>query len=229
MGKERFDNALQLLGPPLAERTKERRPDRRGQLREQVVFRHSIANEKGAVPASVTRDPDVRAMLAELALIEAVAQAKAAGRRNPRAIARWIIADPFMSRRIADWIDIETPLAKESRGTRRIVVTPGVASPKAAGRKIRAFVRTPDPSCPGTPNERPRQAAGCTHAARVLRPQGRYSVPQRCMATRQNPHNRAHLSGTRWNGITPQGGLLTGGLLVRVQPGESGTPCKAAR
>ncbi len=31
---ERFDNALQLLGPPLAERTKERRPDRRGHLRE---------------------------------------------------------------------------------------------------------------------------------------------------------------------------------------------------
>jgi len=113
MGKERFDNALQLLGgPPLAERTKERRPDRRGHLREQVVFRHSIANENGAVPASVTRDPDVRAMLAELALIEAVAQAKAAGRRNPRAIARWIIADPSMSKRVADWIDLETPLAK---------------------------------------------------------------------------------------------------------------------
>ncbi len=123
------------------------------------------------MPASVTRDPDVRAMLAELALIEAVAQAKAAGRRNPRAIARWIIADPFMSRRIADWIDIETPLAKESRGTRRIVVTPGVASPKAAGRKIRAFVRTLTYPAQGPPmSDLDRQRAARTlHAFCVRR------------------------------------------------------------
>ena len=47
--------------------------------------------------------------------------------------------------------------------------------------------------------------------------------------THRKPHNRAPFSGTGRNRVTSQGGLLTGGLLVRVQPGELRSSCKAAR
>jgi hypothetical protein len=52
----------------------------------------------------------VRGLLAELALIEALAKAKAAGRRRPRAIARWILANPFLAPKVAQWVDLEGAL-----------------------------------------------------------------------------------------------------------------------
>jgi hypothetical protein len=113
MGKQRFDEAVRLFGAPFVERTKERRMDSRGHTREQVVFRHSIADEGGRVPARASRDPADRESLAELELIAVVAQAKAAGRRNPDAVARWILAQPGMfANQLAQWIDLETPLTE---------------------------------------------------------------------------------------------------------------------
>jgi hypothetical protein len=112
MGKQRFDEAVRLLEAPFVERTKERRTDSRGHAREQVVFRHSIADESGRIPARASRNPADRASLAELDLIAVVAQAKAAGRKNPDAVARWILAQPGMyASQLAQWIDLETPLA----------------------------------------------------------------------------------------------------------------------
>lgn len=109
MGKDRFEQAVRIL----AERqrvacTGEPRHDRRGHLRAQVVLRHMAAEPAGTVPARVSRDPAVRQALDELALIEAVARAKEAGRRKPRAIARWILAQPFTN--VSRWIDVEGPL-----------------------------------------------------------------------------------------------------------------------
>jgi hypothetical protein len=90
--------------PPIM-RSDEPRSDRRGQLRPQVVFRHVAADPAGTAPALVSRDTAVQRALDERALIEAVGQAKAAGRQKPRAIARWILAQPFTD--ASRWVDVE--------------------------------------------------------------------------------------------------------------------------
>jgi hypothetical protein len=111
MGKETFRDALDLLADrPEVDRTEEPRLNRAGRTQVQVVFRHINPQPSGFVPADVSRDPAVRDVLSDLGLIEAVAKAKAAGRRNPRAIARWILSSPTDASRLAEWIDLEGAL-----------------------------------------------------------------------------------------------------------------------
>jgi hypothetical protein len=58
MGEKRFVEALGLFrASRFVDETKERRPDRRGNDREQVVFRHRAPNPHGVAPARVSRDP----------------------------------------------------------------------------------------------------------------------------------------------------------------------------
>jgi hypothetical protein len=115
IGNQAFADAIAVVRrSELVEESKERRPDKRGHDREQVVFRSTLLNEEGSVPARLSRDPDVQELLAELALMEAISGARGAGRRQPRAIARWILAQPLLSvSDLSEWIDLETPLAEK--------------------------------------------------------------------------------------------------------------------
>jgi len=89
--------------------------------RHKVVYRHIDAQPSGFVPNRVSRDPAVRGILAEISLIEAVQQAKAARRRKPRAIARWILKDPFWTGRVFERVDVEELLAARIEELERVL------------------------------------------------------------------------------------------------------------
>ena len=97
---EEFDAGLRRFrAGSLCIETRERRPDKAGHMREQVVLRHRLPDENGKEPASVSRDPAIREKLKAIELNqklqEAIAEAKGRGLTRPETIARHIIANPL--------------------------------------------------------------------------------------------------------------------------------------
>jgi hypothetical protein len=96
VGKETFDGGLRRFrGGQLCVEARELRQDRAGRWRQQSVLRLSIANDEGAEPLHVSRDPDVVSGLTDIAasqrLRDEISRAQASGLKEPDAIARAIL------------------------------------------------------------------------------------------------------------------------------------------